>query len=154
MTQYGFFEKLSNIRFAAACPSWYLHAVKLAHIEGTSLSGFQSPYTPPTQVRPASIAPVFPTPQRESTTAVTPSSSKKQTTPATGTIQAGPAPETPKVGGKWIHPALKGIDKEARKLMFGEEQLKKLVLNAVFLYILWRVSYKIEDRHEVFSQQQ
>ena len=57
------------------------------------------------------------------------------------------APETPKVGGKWIHPALPGIQKESRKLIFGEEELKRLVVNLLLLYSTWWFSYKIEDMY-------
>jgi hypothetical protein len=50
------------------------------------------------------------------------------------------------VGGKWTHPALKGINMEARKFMFGEEELKRLVVNAVLLYSMWWISYRLEER--------
>src|SRR5271169_5132242 len=86
-------------------------------VEGNSLSGFQSPYTPPTAVQRAPPAPIFTTPQREQATAT---SQPKTSTPSTNDTTAR-TPETPKVGGKWTHPALHGIDREARKFVFGEE---------------------------------
>lgn len=125
---------------------------------------FQSPYTPPLQSTTQRTQPgsIFSTPQRQiisaTTTTTTPSSqsqqqqtpisqgqtqtSASQTTPAT----QGRAPETPKVGGKWIHPALAQIEREARKFMFGEEELKRLVANAALLISMWWVSRKIDER--------
>jgi len=65
-----------------------------------------------------------------------------QSTPVS---QVNPGPETPKVGGKWTHPALLGIENEARKAMFGEEELKRLVLNTSLLYAMWWISAKVEE---------
>ena len=80
---------------------------------------------------------MFATPQQQT-------SGSQSGTPA-GT-QETPKPETPKVGGKWTHPALHGIENEARKAMFGEEELKRLVLNTVLLYAMWWMSGKVEER--------
>jgi Nuclear pore complex component len=85
---------------------------------------------------------MFATPQR-------PNSQPQQSTPVS---QVTPGPETPKVGGKWIHPALPGIENEARKAMFGEEELKRLVLNTSLLYAMWWFSAKIEERYYFFFQ--
>jgi hypothetical protein len=112
--------------------------------EVSSLSGFQSPYTPPTPVQRAPPAPIFTTPQREQNSAMAATAQNKQPTPSANDTSAR-APETPKVGGKWIHPALQGIDKEARKFIFGEEDLKRLVINLFLLYTLWWVSSKVEE---------
>ena len=111
------------------------------------MSGFQSPYTPPTQVQRAPPAPIFATPQRDHGSAQNTPASQKQT--PTPVVQDGAkkSPETPKVGGRWTHPALQGIQKEARKFMFGEEELKRLVANAFLLYSMWWLSYKFEDRY-------
>ena len=56
-------------------------------------------------------------------------------------------PETPKVGGKWTHPALAGIEKEARKFMFGEEELKRLLANTSLLIAMWWVTRKADERY-------
>jgi len=113
----------------------------LTFLEGSSLSGFQSPYTPPTPVQRAPPPPIFATPQREQNSAAAATPQNKQSTPNA----SARAPETPKVGGKWTHPALHGIDKEARKFVFGEEDLKRLVVNLLLLYVLWWVSSKVEE---------
>lgn len=120
-----------------SCATLYAYIV-----EGNSLSGFQSPYTPPTAVQRAPPAPIFATPQREQVPAAT--SQIKTSTPSTDDSTAR-APETPKVGGKWRHPALHGIDTEARKFVFGEEDLKRLAVNSVLLYALWWISSKVEE---------
>jgi hypothetical protein len=85
---------------------------------------------------------MFSTPQR-------PNSQPQQSTPVN---QVTPGPETPKVGGKWTHPALLGIENEARKAMFGEEELKRLVLNTSLLYAMWWISAKVEERYCFFLQ--
>jgi hypothetical protein len=114
---------------------------------GGNLSGFQSPYTPPSQIQRVPPAPVFATPQRQPSTTQTPSSLQKQTsTPGASADSVARTSDTPKVGGKWTHPALEGIDREARKFMFREEELKKLVVNVVLLYSMWWISYKLEER--------
>src|SRR5947207_9962625 len=121
----------------------YAHTCAL----GSSLSGFQSPYTPPSQIQRVPPTPIFATPQRQFSTTQTPSSLQKHTsTPGRAVDGVVRAPDTPKVGGKWTHPALKGIDREARKFMFGEEELKKLVVNTILLYSMWWMSYKLEER--------
>jgi len=116
----------------------------LTFVQGSSLSGFQSPYTPPTAVQRAPSAPIFATPQRNQGAAATASSQSKTSTPSANDSTAR-APETPKVGGKWTHPALHGIDKEARKFVFGEEDLKRLVVNLTLLYTMWWVASKVEE---------
>jgi hypothetical protein len=114
---------------------------------GGSLSGFQSPYTPPsTQAQRVPPAPIFATPQRESNATQSPSSLQKKTSTPTTADGVARAPDTPKIGGKWIHPALKGIDKEARKFIFGEQELKRLIVNTALLYSMWWIVYKIEER--------
>lgn len=113
--------------------------------EGPSLSGFQSPYTPPTPVQRAPPAPHFATPPREQSSASPAASSQKQSSTLSSTTAATRGPETPKIGGKWTHPALQGIDKEARKFVFGEEDLKRLAVNLLLLYVLWWTSSKVED---------
>lgn len=87
--------------------------------------------------------PIFATPQREQKTPV----SQQKLGPTQTIDTASPAPVTPKVGGKWTHPALLGIDKEARKFMFGEEELKRLVLNSVLLYSMWWITAKLDERY-------
>jgi hypothetical protein len=111
--------------------------------EGAGFSGFQSPYTPPTQIQrppPSQIRLPSPLTQEKGPPLNPPRENQ------TSTIRA----DTPKVGGKWMHPALKGIDKEMRKLIFGEEELKKLLVNAFLLYSLWLFSSKIDDRCVLF----
>lgn len=116
-------------------------------VVGGSLSGFQSPYTPPSAVQRAPPAPIFTTPQRESLTASTTTTTTAQTPQSTTGPPTTTRVETPKVGGKWTHPALYGIEKEARKFMFGEEDLKRLVVNAFLLYSMWWISYKMEEMY-------
>ena len=111
---------------------------------GSSLSGFQSPYIPPTHMQRVPPAPIFATPQREQNPAGPTTTQNKTSTPG-ATDTTAPAPETPKVGGKWTHPALQGIDRESRKFVFGEEDLKRLVVNLVLLYALWWATSKVED---------
>ena len=115
-----------------------------------NLVGFQSPYSPPTQVQRVPPTSIFSTPQSKAVTTstnTTPSQQQPQTT-STPAAQSQPtrAPETPKVGGKWVHPALQGIEKEARKFIFGEEEAKKLAVNVILLYSMWWISSKIGDR--------
>ena len=117
------------------------------------MSGFQSPYTPPSAVQRAPPTPIFSTPQRDSVTVgtVTPTSATITTTQtsqsATGQPTTTTRVETPKVGGKWQHPALNGIEKESRKFVFGEEDLKRLVVNAFLLYSMWWISYKVDEMY-------
>lgn len=121
---------------------------------GGSLSGYQSPYTPPTtQAQRIPPTPMFATPQRDQNSMTqTPSSLQKQTsTPNTTTNTVTRAPDAPKVGGKWIHPAVEAIDKEARKFIFGEEELKRLIVNTALLYSMWWIAYKIEERYDHLS---
>ena len=126
-----------------------LPCLEVLTIVGGSLSGFQSPYTPPSAVQRAPPTPIFSTPQRDSVTAGIATTTTTTTTtpqPSTGQPKTTRA-ETPKVGGKWTHPALHGIEKEARKFVFGEEDLKRLLVNAFLLYSMWWISYKIEEMY-------
>ena len=87
---------------------------------------------------------MFSTPQRQ-TSKTTPSSQlNQQSQTPQETIDKGP--ETPKVGGRWTHPALPGIEKEARKFMFGEEELRRLIANTGLLIAIWWFTRKINDR--------
>jgi len=124
---------------------------QLLTIAGASLSGFQSPYTPPSAVHRAPPTPIFSTPQREPLTAGTAATTTQ--TPQSAGQQATTRVETPKVGGKWTHPALHGIEKEYRKFVFGEEDLKRLVVNVFLLYSMWWMSYKVEEMyvHGIYS---
>jgi hypothetical protein len=141
--------------------------------DGLGASGivatFQSPYTPPAASQRAQPVSLFSTPQRQAggvttnpSSAASASASASQqrsqqtaqptTTSQTQTPTAAPqkvdgrAPETPKLGGKWIHPAVAGIEREARKFMFGEEELKRLIANAGLLFGMWWLSRKIDER--------
>jgi hypothetical protein len=125
-------------------PAGTIFPLMKADDKGGSLSGFQSPYSPPTPGPRAPPTPIFTTPQRESNTQAP---SSQTTTPAAQTGSTTRAPETPKIGGKWTHPAIQGIEQEARKFMFGEEDLKRLVVNIFLLYSLWWVSQKVDDRY-------
>jgi hypothetical protein len=116
--------------------------------QGSSLSGFQSPYTSPNQAQRASPAPTFSAvaPREKSSQQVIPSTQKRSSSTPTNKDGATRGPETPKIGGKWAHPALRGIERETRKFMFGEEELKKLIVNAVLLYSVHWASVKIEEK--------
>jgi hypothetical protein len=116
-------------------------------VVGGGLSGFQSPYTPPSAAHRAPPAPIFATPQREPLTTGTAINISTQTPQSATGQQTTTRVETPKVGGKWTHPALHGIEKEARKFIFGEEDLKRLIANAFLLYSMWWISYKVEEMY-------
>lgn len=126
-----------------------------ADVIGGNLSGFQSPYTPPAPAQRPPPAPIFATPTRQVTTTMTPSSQPQQTSSQQQSVASSGGggqtksrgPETPKVGGKWTHPALAGIEKEARKFMFGEEELKRLVANTSLLIAMWWITRKADERY-------
>jgi hypothetical protein len=94
---------------------------------------------------------MFSSPPAVSTTTSPSQLIPQQQPPATLTTPPGEQlarqPETPKVGGKWTHPALRSIENETRKFLFGEEDLKKLILNTALLIAMWWLSRKIEDRY-------
>jgi hypothetical protein len=136
-----------------------INKVPSAKVHADVLQGFQPPFTTPTQVqqRPPSASVYAPTPQCDDI-AVRPLSQPQQppqqqqqqtaSTPAKVNIPTPvtPARSTPKVGGKWTHPALQSIEQESRKFIFGEQQLKTLLANFALLYVLYSAKNRILDR--------
>ena len=133
-----------------------VHRIMLTVVSLANLTVLQSPYSPPTQVQRVPPTSIFSTPQSKTATPATgntPSQQppqQQQSTPAPAAqTPAARGPETPKVGGKWVHPALQGIDREVRKFIFGEEELKRLVVNVILLYSIWWISSKLGDRYNL-----
>jgi hypothetical protein len=152
--QYGHVTEFRSFRHTAAATTSARYHGPLFKL--TRFEGFQTPFTTPTQAqpRPPSASVYGPTPPRDGT-AVQPlshphhhqqqttSTPAKAITPAPAT----PAQNTPRVGGKWTHPALHTIEHESRKFMFGEQQLKTLIANIALLYVLYSATNRILERY-------